>query len=50
MKLKLTGFKYYLDEVELKDYDEFEKKIKKLDVEITVDTNKLKVNARTRKQ
>lgn len=48
MKLNLTGFKYYLDKVELKDYDEFEKKIKNLNVEISVDTNKLKVNARTK--
>lgn len=48
MKLKLTGFKYYLNEVELKNYDEFEKKIKKLDIEITVDTNKLKVNTITK--
>lgn len=48
MKLKLTGFKYFLDGVELKDFDEFEKKIEKLDVETTVETNKLKVNARTK--
>lgn len=48
MKLKLTGFKYFLNKVELKDYDEFEKKIKNLDVEISVDTNKLKVHAKTK--
>lgn len=41
-----TDFKYFLNEKQLSDFDEFERKIKNITVEIEVDTNKLIVNAK----
>ena len=40
------GFKYFLNEKQLSDFDEFERKIKNITVEIEVDTNKLTINAK----
>ena len=41
-----TGFKYFLNGKQLIDFDEFERKIKNIIIEIEVDTNKLTVNAK----
>ena len=37
MKVEGNGFKYYLDNIEVKDFDTFEKKIKNIDVTINVE-------------
>ena len=37
MKVEGNGFKYYLDNIEVKDFDTFEKKIKNIDVTIKVE-------------
>lgn len=47
MKAELNGFKYFLNGVQLKDYDEWDKKIKNINVETTVDSTKLELHART---
>ena len=40
--MKATGgFEYYLDGVKLKGYDEFEKKIKNMEIKINVDNLKI---------
>lgn len=49
MKVTGNGFKFFLDGEQLKNFDEFEKKISKIEVkEITVDSKDLIINARTR--
>ena len=45
MKVEGNGFKYYLDNIEVKDFDTFEKKIKNIDVIIKVEG--LNIYART---
>lgn len=45
MKTEGTGFKYQLDGITLKDFDEFEKKIK--NIEVTIEVENLIVKAKT---
>ena len=47
MKVNLESFKYFLDKVELKNWDELEKKIKNINVEIKVDTENRELYAKT---
>ena len=47
MKANLESFKYFLDKVELKNWDELEKKIKNINVEIKVDTENRELHAKT---
>ena len=47
MKVNLESFKYFLDKVELKNWDELEKKIKNINVEIKVDAEKRELYAKT---
>lgn len=47
MKANLESFKYFLDKVELKNWDELEKKIKNINVEIKVDTENKELHAKT---
>lgn len=48
MKAELKGFKFFLNGKELKDWDELEKKIEKLSVEIEVNTQLRELHARTK--
>ena len=45
MKVQGVGFSYYLDDKKLKDFDEFERKIK--NIEVTVEVTNLRIDART---
>lgn len=47
MKANLESFKYFLDKVQLKNWDELEKKIKNINVEIKVDTENRELHAKT---
>ena len=47
MKANLESFKYFLDKVQLKNWDELEKKIKNSDVEIKVDAENRELHAKT---
>ena len=47
MKANLESFKYFLDKVQLKNWDELEKKIKNINVEIKVDTENKELHAKT---
>lgn len=47
MKADLKSFKYFLDKVELKNWDELEKKIKNINVEIKVDAENKELHAKT---
>lgn len=47
MKANLESFKYFLDKVQLKNWDELEKKIKNINVEIKVDAEKRELHAKT---
>ena len=47
MKANLKSFKYFLDKVQLKNWDELEKKIKNINVEIKVDAEKKELYAKT---
>lgn len=47
MKANLKSFKYFLDKVQLKNWDELEKKIKNINVEIKVDTENRELHAKT---
>ena len=47
MKANLESFKYFLDKVELKNWDELEKKIKNINVEIKIDAEKRELYAKT---
>ena len=46
MKVTGEGFSYWLNSVKLKNFDEFERKIKNIEVEINID--KLNVRATTK--
>ena len=46
MKVQGVGFSYYLDGKELKNFDEFERKIK--NIEVTVEVTNLRIDARTK--
>lgn len=46
MKVQGVGFSYYLDNKELKNFDEFERKIK--NIEVTVEVTNLRIDARTK--
>lgn len=46
MKIEGTGFKYWLNEKQMRNFDEFERKIKNIEVEINID--KLNVRATTK--
>ena len=48
MKAELQGFKYFLNDKQLKNWDELEKKIEKLNVEIEVNTQLRELHARTK--
>lgn len=45
MKTQGVGFKYQLDGITLKDIDEFERKIR--DIEVTIEVENLVVKAKT---
>jgi len=45
MKISGEGFKYWLDDKQLRDFDEFERKTKNIEVKIEID--KLDVRAKT---
>lgn len=47
MKANLESFKYFLDKVQLKNWDELEKKIKNINVEIKVDAKNRELYAKT---
>lgn len=47
MKANLKSFKYFLDKVQLKNWDELEKKIKNINVEIKVDVENRELHAKT---
>ena len=47
MKANLKSFKYFLDKVQLKNWDELEKKIKNINVEIKVDVENSELHAKT---
>ena len=47
MKANLESFKYFLDKVQLKNWDELEKRIKNINVEIKVDTENRELHAKT---
>ena len=47
MKANLESFKYFLDKVQLKNWDELEKKIKNSNVEIKVDAENRELHAKT---
>lgn len=47
MKANLEAFKYFLDKVQLKNWDELEKKIKNINVEIKVDAENRELHAKT---
>lgn len=47
MKANLESFKYFLDKVQLKNWDELEKKIKNINVEIKVDAENNELHAKT---
>lgn len=47
MKANLKSFKYFLDKVQLKNWDELEKKIKNINVEIKVDAENKELHAKT---
>lgn len=47
MKANLKSFKYFLDKVQLKNWDELEKKIKNINVEIKVDAENSELHAKT---
>jgi hypothetical protein len=46
MKVTGQGFKYFLDGVQLKDFDAFEKAIKTIQVEVEVNSENLEIHAR----
>ena len=48
MKVRGTGFSYYLDNKELKNFDAWEKAIK--NIEVTVDVEGLEIRAKTIKK
>ena len=43
----MKGFSYWFNDKEMKDFDEFERKIKDKEVKIEVDKDKLTLHART---
>ena len=47
MKANLKSFTYFLDKAQLKNWDELEKKIKNINVEIKVDTENKELHAKT---
>ena len=45
MKTEGKGFTFFLDEIKLRDFDEFESKVKKIEVKIEV--KNLEIHAKT---